>query len=319
MRKYKVEIIVAVVLLFLGNLSVKIYREHVDYRTFDFEDFMISGDLVYSTTADTLLVEALWGNDGVGVVEGPGICLEKGNYTFAFGYNTDSQSNIVQLVSDTGMDKEGNVGVVYAESVMDPQQERIRLDAEFEQDVTNLHLRILMAGESVKIETISCRNNQKYRDPIIFYLLYGVLVLYFYFLYRYQKKNENSRLLDVNCLIFIGAFLTTLPFMSDFLVWGRDIDFHLARIEGIARTLKYGQFPVRINPVQAFGYGNVSSVMYPQLFLYLPAILRLCGLSLMNCYKVLVFVINLLTAICAYIGFQEYYFSAVCGLSHGRS
>lgn len=61
---------------------------------------------------------------------------------------------------------------------------------------------------------------------------------------------------------------------------------------------------MRLNPVQASGYGYASSIMYPQLFLYPPTSLRLCGLSLMNCYKVLVFIINLLTAICAYIGFK---------------
>lgn len=167
---------------------------------------MISEDLVYSTTVDTLSVEALPENDGVGIVEGPGICLEQGNYTFAFGYNTDSQANIVQLVSDTSMDKEGNVGVVYAESALDPQQERVRLDVEFEQDATNLHVRVLFAGESLKIETISCRNYQKHRDPIIFYLLYSLLVVYSYFISRYQKKNKASRLFNINCLIFISSF-----------------------------------------------------------------------------------------------------------------
>lgn len=319
MRKYKIEIVIAVVLLFLGILSTKIYQQHVDFRTFDFEDFMISDDLVYSTTEDTLLVEALPGNDDIGIVDGPSICLEQGSYTFAFGYDTDSQSNIVQLVSDTSMDKGGNVGIVYAESVLDPQQESVRLDAEFEQDVTNLHIRILIEEGSLTIDKISCRNYQKYHDPLVFYVLYSILTVYFYFIYRYQKRNKNSKLFDVNCLIFISAFLTTLPLMNDFLIWGHDIDFHLARIEGIARALKYGQFPVRINPVQASGYGNASSVMYPQLFLYFPAILRLCGLSLMNCYKVLVFIINSLTAACAYIGFKgvwkdRYIGAAGCGL-----
>lgn len=34
----------------------------------------------------------------------------------------------------------------------------------------------------------------------------------------------------------------------------------------------------------------------------------LCGLSLMNCYKVLVFIINLMTAVCAYLSFKGVFF-----------
>lgn len=303
MKKYKIEISIAIVLLIMGVISVKIYREHGDIRLFSLEDLFVSGNLVYSVSEDILSIESLPEGVDFGILESPGMYLERGNYIFAVGYNTDSQSNVVQLVSDTSMDAEGNIGVVYAESVLNPQQERVRLEVEFEQDVSDLHIRLLVADESLRINEMVYRNSQNYRDPIIFYLLYTILIVYLYLVYRLQKKKANSRLFDVNCLVFFCAFLTTLPLMNDYLTWGHDIAFHLARIEGIARAMKYGQFPVRINPVQASGYGNASSVMYPQLFLYLPAILRLCGLSLMNCYKVLVFTINLLTAICAYLGF----------------
>lgn len=304
MRRYKVEIAIIVVLLFCGIISVKIYREHSDVRLFSSYDLSVSENLVYSISQGILSVEALTGDAGVGILESPGMCLEQGDYVFAINYNTDSQSNVVQLVSDTSMDAEGNIGIVYTESVLDPQQGRVRLEVEFEQDVTDLRIRILVADGNLAIDEMVYWNCRNYRDPVIFYLLYSILIIYLYFIYNYQKKNANSRLFDVNCLIFFCAFLTTLPLMNDFLTWGHDIAFHLARIEGIARALKYGQFPVRINPVQAMGYGNASSVMYPQLFLYFPALLRLCGFSLMNCYKVLVFTINLLTAICTYISFK---------------
>ena len=93
--------------------------------------------------------------------------------------------------------------------------------------------------------------------------------------------------------------------MNDFLLVAQDLRFHLARIEGVSRALKYGQFPVRINPIQANGYGNASSIMYPQLFIYFPAILRLLGMSLMNSYKVLIFVINIMTACCTWTMFKK--------------
>ena len=48
----------------------------------------------------------------------------------------------------------------------------------------------------------------------------------------------------------------------------------LARINGIYEGLRTGQFPVQINPVQLGGYGYLPGSMYPQLFLYFPAILK---------------------------------------------
>ena len=98
-----------------------------------------------------------------------------------------------------------------------------------------------------------------------------------------------------------------------FLINGHDLKFHLARIEGVADALKQGQFPVHINPTQANGYGNASATMYPQFFIYFPAVLRLTNLSLLNTYKVLIFLINLITALCAWIGFKNVWKSRKAG------
>lgn len=118
------------------------------------ENFSVSEDLVCSSLEDSLLVESMPDNVGIGVVDGSDLCLERGNYVFAIDYNTDSSSNIIQLVSDTDMDKEGNVGTIYAESELIPQQEKIRFEVELEQDVTNFHVRFLILEGSLKISNI---------------------------------------------------------------------------------------------------------------------------------------------------------------------
>ena len=60
--------------------------------------------------------------------------------------------------------------------------------------------------------------------------------------------------------------------------------------------MQNGEFPVRINPLQSGGYGNLSPTMYPSLFLYPVAILRFFGVSAMLCYKVLLTAMNIATA-----------------------
>lgn len=64
-----------------------------------------------------------------------------------------------------------------------------------------------------------------------------------------------------------------------------DTLFHLERIEGIARALGEGQFPVRLYTYAKSGYGYAPSLYYGELLLYLPALLRLLGLDLQAAYK----------------------------------
>jgi hypothetical protein len=61
-----------------------------------------------------------------------------------------------------------------------------------------------------------------------------------------------------------------------------------------------GQFPVRINAAAGNGYGYLDPVMYPGLFLYIPAFLRIWGMSYLAAYKIFIFIINLATAALTY-------------------
>ena len=128
---------------------------------------------------------------------------------------------------------------------------------------------------------------------------------------KVESRYSGKIHVIIFCLSF--AFLCTLPYMNDFLINGHDLKFHLARIEGVADALKQGQFPVHINPTQANGYGNASATMYPQFFIYFPAVLKINNLSLLNTYKVLIFLINLITALCAWIGFKNVWKSRKAG------
>lgn len=106
------------------------------------------------------------------------------------------------------------------------------------------------------------------------------------------------------CLV---AVLVLLPdFSSDELVLGNDIAFHLNRIDGLKEGLLTGQFPVRINPVQLGGYGMPSSIFYPDAFLYIPAILRLLGVSLAASWKAFLLAASLMTAVSSWWAFSAY-------------
>ena len=272
-------------------------QERVDFYTFDMNEFVDSGM-----------------QKGIGTAEGPAMYLPKGSYVFALSYQTDSAENKIRIESSTTMDESGNMGVVYAESALDPQEERISLQVNLEQDVTNLRVCLTHQEGQLAVTELSFRNLKKYNDPAIFCIFFILILLSLYSIHCNTFKNKEKVFWkeDVFFLLFF-SFLTMLPYLNDFLIVGHDLQFHLARIEGISEALKNQRFPVKINPIQANGYGNASSVMYPQLFLYLPAVFRLFNLSLMNCYKVMILEINLLTAICSFLSFKNIWKSREAG------
>jgi hypothetical protein len=66
-----------------------------------------------------------------------------------------------------------------------------------------------------------------------------------------------------------------------------------------------GQFPVRIHTDIFGGYGYASSIFYPELFLYIPAILRILGVSLVTSVQVFGIFVNFMTAFFMYLAVSK--------------
>ena len=78
-------------------------------------------------------------------------------------------------------------------------------------------------------------------------------------------------------VLFVCICIFSYPFISTQYLDRTDVSFHLNRIEGIKEGLLALEIPVRIHGYQMNGYGTADGVMYPDLFLYFPAILRILG------------------------------------------
>lgn len=132
-----------------------------------------------------------------------------------------------------------------------------------------------------------------------------------------QEQSQNAKqpawghLSDKGCrnlsylVIAVIALVASIPFATSYLVVGHDTVFHLYRIVGIADGLSAGQFPVRMQYVQAYGLGYPVSICYGDLFLYFPALLYLLGVSATRAYAVFAIAVNFATAIIAFICFRR--------------
>lgn len=114
--------------------------------------------------------------------------------------------------------------------------------------------------------------------------------------------SARGRMCRRDALMVLGAAaFSCMPLLWGGVFDGHDMLFHLNRIEGIASGLRCGQFPVRIHASTLLGYGYAASEFYPELFLYIPAILRNMGVSLCASVRVFEAGINLLAALSCYV------------------
>lgn len=94
-----------------------------------------------------------------------------------------------------------------------------------------------------------------------------------------MRESKKEVLFFGGVLLVCTALLAHLFFSTELLLRGSDQLFHLNRIEGLKEGLLAGQLPVRIYAFQFNGYGSPEGIFYPDLFLYIPALLRMAGVS----------------------------------------
>lgn len=104
----------------------------------------------------------------------------------------------------------------------------------------------------------------------------------------------------VPVFLYLCVCVASLPEQLGYLNIGHDITFHLNRILGIRESLSQGMFPVRLNGFTFEGYGYADALCYPDLFLYIPAILSGLGLSFITSVNIFLLLVNVATAAVMY-------------------
>lgn len=137
-------------------------------------------------------------------------------------------------------------------------------------------------------------NGDNARVLLLIWLIIVLMIDLFVFSTRLKEYRGTV------ALIIAIAFASSIPLFMKGMNMGQDIEFQLARIEGISDGLRHGDFPVRMNDFFYDGYGYPVDVFYGSALLYIPAILRLIGFTVTASYKAYVFCVNCLTAAAAY-------------------
>ena len=217
--------------------------------------------------------------------------LEPGVYHIVINY-TSSEPEHYLAVRNYGVDQER----VYFPT----ESNELKYTLEVEEATCDLELAAHYMGRGyLEIKDFSMEAEQEwYHDSWLRVVFVWIAAAAICILRRKNVKTDIWIVLGI-------AVLSSSIFISDNRIgFGDDLRYHLTRIEGIAQGLRSGQFPVMIYPEVEQGRGYLNA-MYPSLFLYIPAVLRLCGVSFTMAYKVLLILINFATAFSMYFAMRQ--------------
>ena len=162
--------------------------------------------------------------------------------------------------------------------------------------------------------TIIRTNRDLYRA--MFLILVGSIIVDLLVLARFYDKQKGFSKETRKVILGLGAIilLSSIPLGNDHLYGGSDITYHLLRVGNIKDGFLSGQFPVRIDPSWLFGNGYASSICYGELFLYIPAFLRMIGFTLQGSWMWFLFVLNVATCLVSYYSFGRIFKNRMIGL-----
>lgn len=242
----------------------------------------------------------------------------RGDWTFRINYATNNDDNYAAIYSKREMKENaeaGSKGKVLAKIQLSKNAETAEQTLHFNEGMNEIYVQIYHCEGELRINSVEVEDSTKYTDrywALAITLLIS-LILHYLLTRKHNHEGEHRNRITVALLSFTIMY-SSIPLMNTFLAKTHDLYFHLSRIEGIAIAMQNGDFPMWINMSGEFYLGYANPALYPQLFLYIPAMFVYFGMSLMNAYKLFIVIINAATAIISYLCFKKIFNSRFIGL-----
>lgn len=219
------------------------------------------------------------------------LALRAGQWRFTVTYTADSSSSGHMRVYSNLAESDGEV-------LLPAGGGSVSLDAWLPQQLDDFQLRFSADGSGLTLLSLTAVpvSNTAYLLSLLF--LFGIIDFVWLLLARRLPIRPRAA---AGLVLLCGvALFASIPALAPHLYYGDDLLFHLMRIEATADAWTAGQFPALVNPLWFQGQGYPAGVFYCDLFLWLPAALRLLGFSLQNAYQIYLVAVNLSTAAVAW-------------------
>ena len=244
---------------------------------------------------------------GYGVMNGgPGLNLPAGEYRLKWAIESDGDNRLL-ITTQNG-----------AAAV--PGEITLSADAPYSETTFTLEsaaqgVEILVLFESgTWIDVADMRlYSPTYRDHAFTFALLALAACALYTLYLCGKLPTARR--GRMILIGLAVLIASGPALKDTICIGHDTTFHLVRLCNLADGLAHGAFPVRLGGFSYNGYGAITSVFYPDIFLYPFALMMNLGASLQYAVNLFFIAVNIASAWTMYAAAKRIFkeeWAAVC-------
>lgn len=115
---------------------------------------------------------------------------------------------------------------------------------------------------------------------------------------NYFKDRENR---IMTAVFAITVLIAAAPLISRYCINGHDLEYHLLRIEALKDDILLGHPFAKVNSLFFGGAGYASSMFYSDLLLFIPALLRVAGLSIAASYHIFAFLCIVFTYVSTFI------------------
>lgn len=222
--------------------------------------------------------------------------LPKGEYTIAIAYESEGDNSVFIQGGDS----------LYKEYHLPAGDHIEYLPFELNQSVEDLRARFYYGGYgTLLIKTMIIQSEKPLMTDWLFVMaLMWIAVAFIIKLEKmyFNHKLTKEHLFEILFVIAIAGLSIPYVILSvKGLIVGYDTNAHNIRIEGLKDAILGGQFPVVIMPSLCNGYGSIEPMMYPSLFLYPFAFLRILNVSPVMVSKFAHILVNLLTCSTCYV------------------
>lgn len=121
--------------------------------------------------------------------------------------------------------------------------------------------------------------------------------------HKFSSVSTYQIILYISILYSFFTFCI-MPFTYYLPRAGHDIAFHISRIAALADQLSQGIFYSKINYWYGDGIGYAASLGYPDIFLYIPALLVISGIDIKSSYQIFLISCSILTFCSTYLSYR---------------
>lgn len=169
----------------------------------------------------------------------------------------------------------------------------------------------LLEIRQIKIECDNVLYTQSILRHVVFSLLTCMVFLYLglrLLKADFAEKIKAKTGIDLPSCEKVFLFLLGLTLLASWPFFdgsrfteGDDFYFHVSRIEGMAQSLKAGYFPPRILLGWMENYGIGSGFYYPDLFLFIPVLFVLIGVTTANALRIFLIICTFFSLLTIYL------------------